>query len=62
MVGSLCLIDIYPEDLIKEMFFLSYFSKGGFTVSDIKQLDMNEYEIAIAEAGRIQKMLNTEEK
>ena len=59
---SLGLIDFDTETFIKESFFICYFSKGGFSFSDIKELYMDEYEIAVKEAHRVQGLLNPESK
>lgn len=44
------------EFLIVEAVKISYFTKGGFTFSDIKNLDFGDYERLLKEADRIQQM------
>jgi len=58
LVGSLEYIDIDFDTFVQESFLISFFSKGGFTLKDIKDLDIGEYEIVLNEAKRIQNVVN----
>ena len=62
MSGSLAYIDLDPETFLKESFFISYFSKGGFSLKDVQSLDVNDYEFTVSEANRIQSLLNPKEQ
>ena len=48
------------EILLKECFAVSYYSKGGFNYSILKDLPFDEYEIVIKETNRVMKELTEE--
>lgn len=49
-------IDFSTEVLVKESFLVMYYTKGGVTLKELKNLPFNEYEMFVKEALRLQKL------